>query len=276
VSDDRIYTVQPSIYRGTVFRSRLEAECAKMLDALGLGWVYEPRRFELRGGVSYLPDFWVDDLCLWIECRGYDSEKGRRQIQRFCERLYFGGSEAHGPRSAGAPPRPQWKNADFLLLRPDSAAVLWDGDDGCREDPTGLVGAFRHDVEGSEAQCWLCVACGKGFFLTLEGSYACRACGEYARWRQHLPFRENDPDVAVLRLGQPWRQMLVSHEAWATERERRLRAWKAAWDASLASRCSDQRQFSDIQRVVQNAVRRGEYGPEVQRAFREFEEMSSR
>ena len=43
----------------TQMRSRLEARWAAFFDALGLRWVYEPRRMTLRGGDWYWPDFAV-------------------------------------------------------------------------------------------------------------------------------------------------------------------------------------------------------------------------
>jgi hypothetical protein len=47
----------PTEYNGTRFRSRLEARWSIALDALGIPWEYEPRRFYLSQDRSYLPDF---------------------------------------------------------------------------------------------------------------------------------------------------------------------------------------------------------------------------
>ncbi len=46
------YRVHPTRYRGTMFRSRLEATWAAMFDGLGWRWEYEP--FDLNG---WVPDF---------------------------------------------------------------------------------------------------------------------------------------------------------------------------------------------------------------------------
>lgn len=48
----------PTTYRGTLFRSRLEAQWAEFLDVLGIAWQYEPEGYT-NGPVRYLPDFWL-------------------------------------------------------------------------------------------------------------------------------------------------------------------------------------------------------------------------
>lgn len=46
-------------YKGHRFRSRLEARWAVFFDAIGIRWEYEPEGFELKGGMRYLPDFYL-------------------------------------------------------------------------------------------------------------------------------------------------------------------------------------------------------------------------
>lgn len=50
----------PTLYQGTLFRSRLEAQWATLFDKIGLSWVYEPEGFT-DGKTRYLPDFWLPD-----------------------------------------------------------------------------------------------------------------------------------------------------------------------------------------------------------------------
>ena len=57
-------------YKGYRFRSRLEARWAVFFDALGLEWQYEPEGFNLTSG-SYLPDFWLPQMRLFIEVKPY-------------------------------------------------------------------------------------------------------------------------------------------------------------------------------------------------------------
>jgi hypothetical protein len=57
--------VRPTRYAGVFFRSRTEARWAVFWDRLGIGWEYEPERFELPNGQIYIPDFRI--------CCGEDS-----------------------------------------------------------------------------------------------------------------------------------------------------------------------------------------------------------
>ena len=65
----------PTEYKGIVFRSKLEAQTAVLLDAVGAEWVYEPETFQLHDGRFYLPDFQVfgflgEAPCFYIEVKG--------------------------------------------------------------------------------------------------------------------------------------------------------------------------------------------------------------
>ena len=59
----------PTTYRGTNFRSRLEARWAVFMDTAGVEWVYEPKLYDLGNGTRYLPDFWVPGLKAHIEVK---------------------------------------------------------------------------------------------------------------------------------------------------------------------------------------------------------------
>lgn len=48
----------PTTYRGTPFRSRLEAQWAEFFDLLGVARQYEPEGYT-NGKTHYLPDFWL-------------------------------------------------------------------------------------------------------------------------------------------------------------------------------------------------------------------------
>jgi hypothetical protein len=60
----------PTIYRGTQFRSLLEACWAATLDSLSITWEYEPETFDLPSGVKYLPDFHLTEIGTWLEVKG--------------------------------------------------------------------------------------------------------------------------------------------------------------------------------------------------------------
>lgn len=71
-------------YNGRKFRSRLELETAKTLDALSIPYRYEDRRIILQEGfrcpyqknkvidISYTPDFEIGSSIL-IECKGFET-----------------------------------------------------------------------------------------------------------------------------------------------------------------------------------------------------------
>lgn len=64
---------QPSLmtkYSGVFFRSRLEARWAVYFDLCGMTWAYEPTIFDFPNGPSYLPDFWLRELEVWVEVKG--------------------------------------------------------------------------------------------------------------------------------------------------------------------------------------------------------------
>ncbi|MEU0200877.1 MULTISPECIES: hypothetical protein [unclassified Streptomyces] len=60
----------PTVYRGTTFRSALEASWAATLDSLGIVWEYEPELIALPSGANYLPDFRLPEIGTWLEVKG--------------------------------------------------------------------------------------------------------------------------------------------------------------------------------------------------------------
>lgn len=59
---------EPTLYRGILFRSRLEAKWAILMDFIGIAFRYEPKRFKTEAGY-YLPDFWLPDMAVWLELK---------------------------------------------------------------------------------------------------------------------------------------------------------------------------------------------------------------
>lgn len=71
-------------YRGRAFRSSWELRAAQAMDALGVRWEYETKRFDL-GTQTYAPDFYLlDDGAFW-EVKGYYGPKSQRTIALFRE-----------------------------------------------------------------------------------------------------------------------------------------------------------------------------------------------
>jgi len=73
------------------FRSSWEANIARYLNFLHIKWEYEPKRFnfeEIDSGVlSYMPDFYLSELDIWIEVKGWMDEKSKTRFKYF-EKFY--------------------------------------------------------------------------------------------------------------------------------------------------------------------------------------------
>lgn len=73
--------VLPSVYRGVLYRSRVEARWAIFLHELGVGAQYEPEGFDLDGE-WYLPDFCVTAWNIYVGVKGaLPSGAERRKCQ---------------------------------------------------------------------------------------------------------------------------------------------------------------------------------------------------
>jgi len=59
----------PTDYKDIRFRSKLEAQWAVFFDACRIKWQYELQPFDLGGGLSYLPDFFLPELSTWLEVK---------------------------------------------------------------------------------------------------------------------------------------------------------------------------------------------------------------
>lgn len=71
---------------GTWFKSRWEANVARIFNLLGLKWRYEPRVFDL-GEMAYAVDFHLPQLGRWVEVKGWMSDKDKRKIS-LARKLY--------------------------------------------------------------------------------------------------------------------------------------------------------------------------------------------
>lgn len=68
-------------YAGILFRSRLEGRYAVLMDAAGISWTYEPERFQLPSGGTYLPDF-VTSEGAYIEVKGAEENLDKPYLIR--------------------------------------------------------------------------------------------------------------------------------------------------------------------------------------------------
>lgn len=73
-------------YNGISFRSAWEVRVAKALDALGVQWEYEPKRFEIDSTTTFLPDFYLPDAGAFWEVKGWYDDFSRIRVEGFRER----------------------------------------------------------------------------------------------------------------------------------------------------------------------------------------------
>lgn len=69
----------PTRHLGHLFRSRLEARWATVLEDLGVVWRYEWQGFNLGRFGCYLPDFWLPEMKTWLEIKPEPIVPGSRE-----------------------------------------------------------------------------------------------------------------------------------------------------------------------------------------------------
>lgn len=77
-----------TVYKGYLFRSRLEARWAVFFDALGIQWEYEPEGLVLSDGSSYLPDFYLISFNCYFEVKRAgikETEEGKRAVHKISD-----------------------------------------------------------------------------------------------------------------------------------------------------------------------------------------------
>ena len=118
-----------TLYKGCLFRSRLEARWATFFDALGICWRYEVEGYETPRGM-YLPDFWLPDQDYIVEIKPtYPGEDEQQKLAYVGDYLNDVESEApcHGAFVSTGPLTamhgPFGECATFLRVFPD-----WDCD----------------------------------------------------------------------------------------------------------------------------------------------------
>lgn len=171
----------PTVYKGILLKSRLEGDIAYLVDNLGYKWRYEPQSYKLENGFDYLPDFYLPELKLFIECRGYESDKGEAQVTGFAKMIARG---EVGPDLIRRPQIPNGCEFAYSDIYNNYLDYLVIGPNNC----TFYECTARYGVETSEdvAMCE-CDTCGRWYFVGTSGSYQCRNCG---RWDGNHHFKD--------------------------------------------------------------------------------------
>lgn len=147
-------TALPTTYKGTRFRSRLEADWAATLDSLDIAWIYEPEGYKLPSGACYSPDFWLPDMRVWLEVKGSHNQR-IDLVREFDAALWA---------ESGCTDRSQ----------PDAPIVLVGREP--RDSPLDGSRTWM-SLNGSHYSAWLvrCRACTK-ITAFVPGSITCRCC----------------------------------------------------------------------------------------------------
>lgn len=107
-------------YRGTWFRSTLEADWAATFDELGWHWEYEPVSVKLSSGEHYRPDFYLPSQTVWCEVKGPHNERlvKAKELQKAVEYDQW-----------------QWSSPFVVVLRPPGPGekAMWEGAVGEQE-----------------------------------------------------------------------------------------------------------------------------------------------
>jgi len=70
---------------GHIVRSTWERAIADWLYLNEISYDYENERFDLKEGITFVPDFYLSKLDLWIEVKGYWTKEARMKVESFKE-----------------------------------------------------------------------------------------------------------------------------------------------------------------------------------------------
>jgi len=69
------------------FRSRWEANYARMLNFLNISWEFEPRFFDIAETETYTPDFFIENYNIFVEIKGIMNENTMRKFNMFVQKF---------------------------------------------------------------------------------------------------------------------------------------------------------------------------------------------
>lgn len=170
----------PTTYRGTPFRSRLEAQWAEFFDALSIAWQYEPEGYT-NGSVCYLPDFWLPSVWHRAQRQGVFFEvKPSSPLAGEIEKAVMLACGSGRPVIlAAAPPKPP----DFESLQDyfKSGRLDWE-DSGLVLAMCDACGSVDVGFYGREPSC----PCGRDTFSAYTGrlNAARNAFPRFGQWKR--------------------------------------------------------------------------------------------
>lgn len=150
----------PTMYAGTRFRSKLEADYARTFDALGVKWEFEGVAHYF-GKTFYYPDFWLPRSRQYVEVKGVfepnDVKKIRALIAEAKPRQYTG---EHVP------------DIPIVAAMPGGVFFGWERTAEPVENWYTFLTKSARKVE-----LFACTACRGWWFCDPSEGFRCQCCG---------------------------------------------------------------------------------------------------
>jgi len=156
-----------TVYNGTEFRSKLEADWARVFDYLGVEWVYE-RRGEYFGDTFYLPDFWLPKSRQHVEVKAEFEPADCRKIFALLSHV------KRRPHTDECRP-----DIALVACMPSGAFLGWERRDRLpdAQTPAGWFEFLK--IHSQNVELFQCTECRGWWFCDPMMSWACQCCGAY-------------------------------------------------------------------------------------------------
>lgn len=239
----------PTIYKGTEYKSKLEAVVAQAFDRMGLEYEYEPRIFindayanVSRGVHQYKPDFHLPECNAWVEVAGRWDKRHQRNAQVFMfDQQCYGWNKSwydtlrlgvgyHRDHKAGDIDGTSWRTVPrYIVIADDtthSRKYMLFHEEYHKSSPTAfsLIPSLKL-VE--------CPVCGKKYFWDPYDYSGCPNCDSWVSKSQAIDHDMGlEETLLQLKFGDDWKKRIEEEEsAIAKERAEAEPKWELALEA---------------------------------------------
>lgn len=159
----------PQTYNGVQLRSKTEKLCAMELDRMGFRWEYEPEGVDLDG-LWYLPDFWLPECKMFIECKGIWDPPSQKKVHALWKASLPLGITVGAAELSG-------QAIHFGLVRPTPGDVFfWSKSPDSKPHSYSAYRDAELEYSQDKISAVMCLECGRPWFFTQTGSYMCLNC----------------------------------------------------------------------------------------------------